>query len=492
MLKKYLILATAFLCGVMACTRQEDRSPKTVTFQAVMADAPATKSFIRQDGNIVWSGGDAISLFYGESGYTRLSWEGDTTSLASFSGTLDGFFPNGKDEFWAVYPYSSETTFNGSAVTLTLPDAQTAILGTFDNNTFVTMARTKDYTLQFYNLCGGVKFCVNEEGITQVIFRGNNNEVLAGTVKASFDDNGKPQVTEIIKGSTELKLTVSEYDFITSQWYYIVSLPASLSAGYTMTFLDASGQVKARRSVSTPVTIKRSVWGKLTDANDTDKDKFLTFRSEGTTTISLSHNNNTPPVLYYSFDKNTWTEWDYSDLSFTKGSPLYIYGDNPNGINSFLSDAACNMFVSSGDRFSVSGNIMSLIKSDSKLLTIPCDYCFAYLFNDCENLTDAPTLPATTLTNYCYANMFSYCYSMTAAPELPAAQLTEGCYYAMFQGCNVLSYVKCLATDISAANCVENWLDDVSSTGTFVKAPGMNDWGAGASGIPTDWYIQSF
>lgn len=57
----------------------------------------------------------------------------------------------------------------------------------------------------------------------------------------------------------------------------------------------------------------------------------------------------------------------------------------------------------------------------------------------------------------------------------------------MFEGCTKLSYVKCLATDISAVSCVGSWLDIVAPSGTFITAEGMNDWPSGESGIPYGW-----
>ena len=59
----------------------------------------------------------------------------------------------------------------------------------------------------------------------------------------------------------------------------------------------------------------------------------------------------------------------------------------------------------------------------------------------------------------------------------------------MFDGCTSLNYIKCLATDISASNCTFGWMNGVSSTGTFVKHPNMNDWTTGSSGTPSGWTV---
>ena len=86
--------------------------------------------------------------------------------------------------------------------------------------------------------------------------------------------------------------------------------------------------------------------------------------------------------------------------------------------------------------------------------------CYAYMFTGCSGLTTLPAnlLPVTTLYNSCYWGMFEKCTSLTTAPDLPAQTLVGYCYYLLFDGCTKLSSVKCLATDISATNCLTDWL----------------------------------
>jgi len=119
------------------------------------------------------------------------------------------------------------------------------------------------------------------------------------------------------------------------------------------------------------------------------------------------------------------------------------------------------------------------------------DYCYYAMFYGCSSLATAPELPATTLTYECYGNMFRDCTSLTAAPVLPAPKPDMDSYYWMFYGCKNLKYVKCLATDISASSCTNNFLGNVSPTGTFVKADGMNDWTRDYNGVPEGWTIIS-
>lgn len=122
--------------------------------------------------------------------------------------------------------------------------------------------------------------------------------------------------------------------------------------------------------------------------------------------------------------------------------------------------------------------------------TTLADNCYQWMFSDCTSLTTAPELPATTLAEFCYSYMFEGCTSLTTAPELPAATLKYKCYEHMFQNCTNLNYIKMLATDISASDCLSYWVDRVSATGTFVKNAAMTTLPTGISGVPAGWTVR--
>ena len=151
------------------------------------------------------------------------------------------------------------------------------------------------------------------------------------------------------------------------------------------------------------------------------------------------------------------------------------------------------------------------------------DFCYSSMFDSCELITSAPALPATTLADNCYQGMFSRCKGLSQGPELPATTLADDCYFQMFcecsglktapvlkaktlvygcyrwmfYKCTSLSYVKCLATNISASNCLENWMTDVPAGGTFVKDAGIGVGTAGGwtkdseNGIPSGWTVKN-
>ena len=123
--------------------------------------------------------------------------------------------------------------------------------------------------------------------------------------------------------------------------------------------------------------------------------------------------------------------------------------------------------------------------------TTLASYCYYSMFTGCTSLVTAPELPATTLASNCYYNMFYSCNSLTTAPELPATTLASNCYSYMFDSCSKLNYIKMLATKISASKCLYYWVNNVSSTGTFVKNPAMTSLPTGGSGIPSGWTVYN-
>lgn len=86
----------------------------------------------------------------------------------------------------------------------------------------------------------------------------------------------------------------------------------------------------------------------------------------------------------------------------------------------------------------------------------------------------------------CYSGLFMSCKSLIKAPDLVATSLSKICYMFMFSGCTNLKYIKCLATNISASNCTNEWVRGVSATGNFYT-PASTTWSSGISGIPQGW-----
>ena len=116
------------------------------------------------------------------------------------------------------------------------------------------------------------------------------------------------------------------------------------------------------------------------------------------------------------------------------------------------------------------------------------DHSCALMFAQCDALQNAPLLGnVTTLGEYCFYYMFGDCDELVSPPSLPASTLVTCCYYGMFSGCKKMTFLVCKATDgLDATNCVSYWTQDVAPAGTFTKMAGTN-WPSGS--IPDNWEI---
>ena len=197
---------------------------------------------------------------------------------------------------------------------------------------------------------------------------------------------------------------------------------------------------------------------------------YLTFSTDGTSSISFSPAENATPVLYYSTDKTHWNLWDYSTLTFSKKNPLYICGDNPNGLGTVREDIHSS-FSSSGDLYAISGSIMSLLNGYGEITAIPTEYCFARLFSGCTNMSSAPTLPAMELADWCYGYLFENCSSLLAAPELPATVMAKACYADMFLSCTSITTPPELPSTTLADTCYGLMFSDCTGLLTAPALP---------------------
>ena len=261
---KWMIIPIALL--VMGCAREKEYSISYIdgefTLYATFGEHE-TRTQLQQDGSVFWNPGDCINVFYGNLSGKFASSNTEPSDYAEFTGLLGAFTLDGKTEFVAAYPYSEETSLSDGTLSVSLPSEQVAVEGSFADNLFISVAKSKDYDLYFYNVCGGVKFSLAREGIKKVIFKGNDEESLAGRLEIVFSD-GKPQVYGIDDGKTSVTLTAPGGNtFKPGAFYYFVLAPQALQKGYTMELY--SDVLEGTVSDDSPVTIRRSVWGKLTD-----------------------------------------------------------------------------------------------------------------------------------------------------------------------------------------------------------------------------------
>ena len=225
---------------------------------------------------------------------------------------------------------------------------------------------------------------------------------------------------------------------------------------------------------------------------------WLCFTASDDSTVSTKTQTegtvSTPaPALEYSKDDGTtWTDFELSyydafgnlttagtTVPLASGEKMYIRAKSTNaafsdydGVNS-----RAIMFLMTGS-IAASGNVMSLLDKDCKITVIPSNMCFYILFGDCDVLTSAPELPATSLKYCCYAEMFANCSALTSAPKLPATTLADGCYSCMFYGCSSLVSAPELLATVLTPSCYEGMFAECSALATVPTLPAITlaDW----------------
>ena len=246
--------------------------------------------------------------------------------------------------------------------------------------------------------------------------------------------------------------------------------------------------------------------------------EYLTFRViSGGTIAWTAAGGGYYRTIQYSVNGGNWT----SLTATSEGSTFTVSAGDVvrlRGTNSTYAGSNTNYDGFSGGTaiFDVEGNIMSLIYGDNFVnntaltgtynfcsmfkqtnvvsaenLILPAmvmtEGCYRALFANSPSLTVAPELPATTLATACYRYMFQDC-SIVTAPDLLAQTLVTSCYEGMFNNCLSLTYIKCLARDISAISATTAWTTYIKTYGTFVQYANV-PWETGANGIPTRWTV---
>ena len=272
---------TAVLAAIMmtSCSKEniEINSYNTITLTSLTAStAPETldtKTIL--DGDALkssWLAGDAINVFFGASESSKFVCQ-TSGEIAQFKGSIDVVTGGGEGltddtSLWGVYPYNSNTSCDGTTITLSLPSEQQAKADTYADDLFPTIARSQNFYLSFYNVCGSFRFTVTNPDIVKVTVKGNNGENIAGVSM-----NERPEVSAVINPVQEITMSAPDGgSFEVGKTYYFALYPTNFQSGFTLTFYKENS--KAEFVYSSAYNLKRNVFTMLRD-----KDKGLVFNN---------------------------------------------------------------------------------------------------------------------------------------------------------------------------------------------------------------------
>lgn len=315
-----------------SCTVKEQQvlppSSEEVILSAYMEGNGGTRTTLDEDyTTVLWMPEENISVFRGGKMAAFASDNTEKTTSALFKGTLPG---DGSEKvIYGLYPYDADATISADVVTTSLPDEQVAVAGTFDNDLFISVARTESSELGFYNVCSGLRFMLDRNDIRRVTLLSNGGEPLAGKFSVNVS-KGAPEVKEVPEGVSEVTLTAPEgKTFEKDVWYYLVTLPADLGKGYTL-LLEGDGVQGTVRS-SNAIALNRNKFRSATlDAKRVDYKKESEYDIENAGVRAFLEQ------VDYSDDPN----YTRSEVSFFSGT------DKPNPVTLSWEGKAASLRIS--------------------------------------------------------------------------------------------------------------------------------------------------
>jgi hypothetical protein len=315
---RYIIIAAGALV-LSACATDIEVVDQQITIEATQEGNDALTKTAVQDGGtaVYWEPSDEIKIFLDGTTGRFISTNTELVSKTKFSGTLSAIigFSEGFPEdnpLWGLYPYRSDATSDGLTVTTTLPAEQVGRAGSFAKNTHIALGRSTSFAMAFYAVCGGLRFSLSREGISQVTFEGNGGEPLAGRIKMAFEE-GVPVIQEVADTAYVITLAApGGGTFETGKWYYIEAIPGALSDGFKLTF--KKGTKSAVLTKTTSVTVKRAVFGSIENA-----DAGLEFTEGGGVPDPNDNIQFADPIAKYAcvekFDTNGDDEVSYAEAA---------------------------------------------------------------------------------------------------------------------------------------------------------------------------------
>ena len=256
--------ALALALGLTSCQNElAEFTPsggERITLSVTQDDAAGTRTYLNDDKKVVWSTGDALSLFDTKNinqPFELTKGAGNTTG--EFGGTVSA---DSRVEYYAVYPYSEGYTISSGTVTgVTLPAEQTAVANGFDKSAAIMTGYTTDAkNLAFKQLCAFVQI-TTESAMKKIVFKANGTESLAGTLDVAIAADGIGTATVTSGGTGTVTLVpAGNEESIAAGTYLIAVLPGTLEQGFTMECIGTDGSELTRSyNGSTSVLNRKAV-----------------------------------------------------------------------------------------------------------------------------------------------------------------------------------------------------------------------------------------
>ena len=226
----FFVFGAAAAFASVACS-VETMTPSTsadtrvpMEFSAGISDdgTADSKTSINSNLNVLWSEGDAISVFDGTYNNKFDLTSGADSKSGSFSGSA-----NEVPEYVALYPYSASALYANNTITASLPSQQySTVDGSFETMLYPSVAKTSGTSMIFRNIAGLVRVTVNNlpdgTGVSSIQLSASESLTGAYTVDTSGED------FEAVRSGSENSravLTAKDGGNLAAGPYHIVVLP---------------------------------------------------------------------------------------------------------------------------------------------------------------------------------------------------------------------------------------------------------------------------
>ena len=276
------MVAAVALFAAASCNKElpQENLPavgETVVYTA-STDGADTKAVLNETAKkSEWVADDAITVHDGTKGWTfTTDQEGPNVDFSNSEG-FGEYRP-----VLAVYPAGTYTVnVTDKTAKAYIPTWQQAQAGTYHSPAALAVAYSEGNTFAFKNAHALLKFTVNTDNVTHVIFHGNGSEAITGDVNVTLGEDGVESVecletvftSEKWNDETQQNEQVSETKYGTwvecyayhddankyfakGQTYYIAVAPQKFEGGVTVRVKIDGGEELVAKTTTNPVETK--------------------------------------------------------------------------------------------------------------------------------------------------------------------------------------------------------------------------------------------
>lgn len=203
------------------------------TSQSAEVQNVSTKTEIKEDGTVLWSVGDKVSVFYevnGETGSSesealtaeniKADGSASITVKVPAAFTLEQF--EGTRSLSAVYPFDATATFEGGKINVSAPKVQD---GTFAHASLSVAEWTGSNSLTFENQCGLLRIEAEDAAVSKITLKSADADVVTLNVSGAGT-------------------------------YYAAVTPSTLE-GFSVVLTDAEGEELAKKVTAKSLVVEK-------------------------------------------------------------------------------------------------------------------------------------------------------------------------------------------------------------------------------------------